>query len=117
LELGVIEDYHFGQIQVEGKRYGGDIKIIAGRVVSDWWRKESHGLDVEDVDDILSAAPETLVVGMGLPGNMKVRSALRKILAETGVKLIEEPTEHAIHTFNDLYRAGRKVAGAFHLTC
>ncbi len=113
----MIDDYHFGRIQVDGKSYDGDIKIIAGRVVSDWWRKESHVLDVEDVEDILAAGPEALVVGMGRPGNMKVRSVLRKLLAETGVKLIEEPTASAIGAFNDLFRAGRNVAGAFHLTC
>jgi hypothetical protein len=113
----VIDRYHFGRIEVDGKVYDGDIKIIAGRVVSDWWRREGHVLDVEDIEDVLSAGPEILVVGMGRPGNMRVRSSLKTLLAEMGVELVEEPTESAVKTFNDLWKAGRSVAGAFHLTC
>ncbi|MFZ2447539.1 MAG: MTH938/NDUFAF3 family protein [Syntrophobacteraceae bacterium] len=113
----MIDDYHFGQIRVGGKSYNGDIKIVSGEVISGWWRKEGHALDISDIEDILSTGPETLVVGMGDPGYMKVRDALRGRLARMGVVLIEEPTARAVRTFNDLFASGRKVAGAFHLTC
>lgn len=113
----MIEDYRFGTIQVNGKRYDGDIKIVSGEVVSDWWRKEGHAVDFSDIEDILAARPETLVVGMGEPGNMRVREALRKHIAEVGITLIEEPTARAVETFNELSGPGRRVAGAFHLTC
>ncbi len=113
----MIESYHFGQIQVDGKRYNSDVKIVSGEVISDWWRREGHVLDIGDVDDILSTGPETLVVGMGDPGNMRVKDTLRRHLEQLGVILIEEPTARAVRTFNDLSGSGRKVAGAFHLTC
>jgi len=109
--------YRFGEIEVDGKRYTGDIKIIDCSVISGWWRAEGHHLASSDIEDILSETPEILVVGMGLPGNMKVREELRERLAEDGICLIDEPTTQAVATFNRLKKSGKKVAGAFHLTC
>ncbi|MGA2403547.1 MAG: MTH938/NDUFAF3 family protein [Syntrophobacteraceae bacterium] len=115
--MAAIGNYQFGEIEVDGKRYTGDIKIIAGSVISSWWRAEGHALAVSDIEDILFEAPEILVVGTGMPGRMKVRDELRERLAATGVSLIDEPTPRAVATFNRLNKSGKKVAGAFHLTC
>jgi len=112
-----IGNYRFGEIEVDGRRYRGDIKIVEGMVISDWWRAEGHELASCDVEDILSEAPEVLVVGKGMPGNMEVMDELRERLAATGISLIDEPTPRAVATFNRLKKKGRKVAGAFHLTC
>ncbi len=112
-----IGNYRFGEIEVDGKRYTGDIKVIDGSVVSGWWRSEGHELAVSDIEDILSENPEVLVVGMGLPGRMQVRDELRKRLEADGISLIDEPTPKAVGTFNRLKKSGKKVAGAFHLTC
>ncbi len=112
-----IQNYNFGNIEVDGKRYDGDIKILDGKVISDWWRKEGHVLDVSDIEDILAEAPEVLVVGTGLPGNMRVNAGLKKHLEDLGITLIEEPTKQAVEKFNKLSKSGKKTAGAFHLTC
>ena len=113
----MIEDYGFGRITVDGRRYEADIKIVAGKVVAGWWRKEGHSLDAGDIDDILAANPRVLVVGMGQPGRMQVSGDLRSILGERGIGLVEEPTAEAVLTFNRLFSEGKSVAGAFHLTC
>jgi hypothetical protein len=113
----MIEKYRFGEIQVNGRKYTGDIKIVSGEVLSGWWRREGHRLYISDIEDILSVGPEIIVVGMGEPGNMKVADELRKHLAGLGIILIEEATSQAAQTFNNLFRSGRNVAGAFHLTC
>ena len=115
--MAEISSYRFGEIQVDGKKYNGDIKITDGSVISNWWRAQGHELAVSDIEDILSEAPEILVVGMGLPGYMKVRDELRQHLAATGISLIDESTPEAVATFNRLKKSGKKVAGAFHLTC
>lgn len=115
--MAIIGNYKFGEIEVDGKVYTGDIKIVGGSVVSNWWRGEGHVLAIADIDDILAVAPRVLVVGMGLPGRMKVNEDLRERLNGMGTSLIEEPTAKAAATFNRLTKAGEKVAGAFHLTC
>ncbi len=112
-----IGQYRFGEIEVDGKRYTGDIKIIGASVISDWWRAQGHELASSDIDDILSESPEIIVVGMGLPGRMKVAEELRERLAAAGTSLIVEPTPKAVATFNRLNKSGKKVAGVFHLTC
>jgi len=113
----MIKDYQFGRMIVREKEHHSDLKIIGEEVIPSWWRKEGHVVDVEDVDDILAANPEILVVGMGDPGRMQVSDSLRSALASTHIQLIEEPTAEAAAIFNRLSKSGRKVAGAFHLTC
>ena len=113
----MIEDYRFGGITINSKHYQADVKIIGNRVVSDWWRQQGHVLDAFDVDDILSSQPEYLVVGRGSPGNMAVAENLRETLVAVGIELIDETTSRAVKTFNRLRAEGKRVAGAFHLTC
>ena len=113
----MIEDYQFGSMKIGGKRYRNDLKIVGGRVISDWWRREGHSVEEADVDDILAARPGILVVGMGDPGRMQVNNSLRSALAGAGIRLVEEPTAMALRTFNRLSKEGKNVAGAFHLTC
>ncbi|MGD8628620.1 MAG: MTH938/NDUFAF3 family protein, partial [bacterium] len=67
-----IEAYRFGSISIDGTAYESDLKIIEGRVVPGWWRKEGHNLLLVDIEDILEAGPEVLIVGQGDPGLMKV---------------------------------------------
>ena len=38
-----------------GLHFCGDLKIIGGKIVENWWRKEGHHVDVGDVTDILAA--------------------------------------------------------------
>ena len=113
----MIEAYHFGSITLDSRRYQADIKIVDGRVVSEWWRQQAHVLNVFDVGDILAAAPEILIVGIGQPGMMRVAETLRATLATRGIELAEEPTAKAVQSFNRLCLEGKRVAAAFHLTC
>jgi len=113
----MIEDYQFGTMTVMGRQHSQDLKIVEGEIIERWWRKEGHGVLPEDVDDILLAKPEFLVVGMGQPGRMLVTPELRRALEDARIHLIELPTAQAVDSFNELIRKGRRVAGAFHLTC
>lgn len=112
----MIEDYHFGSISVDGRRYTGDIKIIDGRVIPDWWRVDGHRLAVADIEDILEARPDVLVVGKGDPGLMEVLPETEKRLEELDILLIAKPTAEAVKTYNGLL-GRRRVAFAAHLTC
>ncbi len=112
-----IDDYHFGEMVISGKVYRSDLKIINGEVLPNWWRKEGHRLALEDIADVIQAQPEVLVVGTGAYGVMKVPEAVKKALEEKGIKLEAYPTAKAAARFNELFAAGKRVAGAFHLTC
>jgi hypothetical protein len=114
-----IEAFDFGTITVDGRTFTDDIKIVRGAVVADWWRIQGHKLQSADIDDILQARPDVLVVGTGDPGMMTVSGEVRRHLADLGIELIEQPTRRACEKFNDLVAAGdpARVAFAAHLTC
>ena len=113
----MIEQYTFGNVVVNGVSFNNDIKIIQGNVVSEWWRKSGHFVEVDDIQDILKSKPDILVMGKGQPGQMKSTDALRKFLAKNNIELIEEKTYEAVETFNRLFKEGKNVAAGFHLSC
>ena len=113
----MITDFSFGRIVANGQTYTNDIKIVRDTLVPDWWRKNGHRVEIEDVQDALDTELEVLVIGKGQPGYMQAAHTLRQHLAERNITLIEAPTARAIETFNRLYKEGKKVCGGFHVGC
>lgn len=104
-------------MEIGGKRYGQDLKIIRGQVKDGWWRSRGHHLDLGDIEDIVSARPEILVIGTGYAENMRVPKSLRSGLSDRGIQVVAKATQNAVEDFNRLWEEGKSVAGAFHLTC
>ena len=114
----MIQKYREGSyMKIGDTRYHNDLKIIEGRVKRRWWRDRGHRLQTGDLDDILVAKPEVIVIGTGYAGNMRVPEAVRSTIESNNIDLITEKTAEATQTFNRLNAEGRNVAGAFHLTC
>jgi len=67
-----INNYDFGRIVVDKKEYNRDLIVFADKVIPNWWRKEGHSLDVEDLKEVLRFNPEVIVVGTGFCGIMEV---------------------------------------------
>jgi hypothetical protein len=111
-----VDSYEFGHIVIDGASYRQDLLIWPGRVKSNWWRAESHLLQIGDVAEALDAGPQTLVVGTGQPGRMEVDKALAAYLEDLGIELVVRPTREACLAINQM--AGkRRWAAALHLTC
>ena len=114
----MIDKYESGRlIQINGKAFHHDVKIIGSEVKSNWWRKQGHRLDATDIEDILAFRPEVRVIGTGFAEQMKVPSSTRAMISNSGIRIETQNTNHAVQIFNRLHKEGRKVAGAFHLTC
>jgi len=115
----MIDSYDFGVMVINGKRYTSDVIVFPERVMSGWWRREGHRIYVEDLKEVFSRKPplEVLVIGTGYSGLVKIMPEVNEALKERGIKLIAQPTGEAYKTFNELLKAGKAVAGAFHLTC
>jgi len=113
----MIEKYSFGKIVVNGVAYMNDIKIVQGRVVSDWWRKKGHSVGIEDIQDISESKPSVLVIGKGKPGMMKSSRSLRRYLKMNEIELIEEKTSIAITIYNSLLQQEKEVCAGFHISC
>ncbi|MCP8310820.1 MAG: Mth938-like domain-containing protein [Candidatus Methylarchaceae archaeon HK01B] len=115
----MIDSYKFGVIVINGRAYTSDVIIFPEKVLDSWWRKEGHRLYVEDLKEVFKAEskPEVLVVGTGYSGFMKISEKVLDELRSRRIKMIAQPTKQACQTFNELFKSGRKVIAAFHLTC
>ena len=111
-----IDSYRFGHIVIDGQPYDGDVIILPGGVRAGWWRREGHLLHPEDLEPVVDAAPELLVVGQGASGRMRVAPETSQALEAEGIEFVVLPTERACETYNRL-RKERQVAAALHLTC
>ena len=113
----MIEKSDFGSIQIDGQTYNTDIIIYPdGRIADNWWRRHGHRLSFEDIESLVSADPEVIVIGTGVYGRMLPEAGLEKTLTERGIELVLGATAEAVSHFNRL-QSSRKVGAGFHLTC
>jgi len=96
--------------------YHSDLIIFPNRIISNWWRKEGHNLQMEDLQEVLSFKPEVLVIGTGKFGLVKVDNNVVNTINEREIKLIIEKTSKAVEKYNAIFEEVSTVA-AFHLTC
>ena len=113
----MIENYDFGKILIDGKKYNSDIIIFKDHVYDSWWRKEGHNLCIDDIKEIINKKPDVLIIGTGYFGLMKVSKELIDSIKFSGIKqVIIKKTGDACTEYNKLYEKNNLVA-AFHLTC
>jgi hypothetical protein len=111
-----IESFRFGHIVIDGQTHNKDVIILPDLVIGGWWRREGHALHPDDLQTVLQAAPQTLVVGQGTDGMMRVSPGTLQALQAAGIELIAQPTDQACQTYNRM-RKEKIVAAALHLTC
>ncbi|MCK4328483.1 Mth938-like domain-containing protein [candidate division WOR-3 bacterium] len=111
----MIDSYEFGHIVIDGESYSNDVIILPDRIITHWWRKEGHRLAIEDLKDIFEENIDTLIVGTGAYGVMKVDEETKRELEKRGIKLIIAPTEDAVKIYNN--STSDKTAACLHLTC
>ncbi len=116
--MSIISSYSFGNIEVNGAHFDSDILILPdGSVESKWWRKNGHELCLDDISKLLETKPDTLVVGTGADGMMKVLVEVEDELGVRGIRLIVEKTIDAVREYNELVAKDSSCAAALHLTC
>jgi hypothetical protein len=112
-----IEAYDFGTITIDGRIIQNDVVIYPDRV-TDWWRKQGHLVQVEDLEKILAAGPAVLVIGTGFYDTMRISREAERLCSERAVELITRPTPDAWKLYNELNAEdGKTVIAALHLTC
>jgi hypothetical protein len=112
-----IENVAFGRLTIGETTYTSDLCIYPdGRVVDGWWRRQGHGLCVEDIADLVAQEPGTIVIGTGVNGRLRPEADLAARLRRQGIELLDAPNAEAAALFNRLWGRCRLAAG-FHLTC
>ncbi len=112
----VIEGYRFGEICINGTWYRHDVKILGETIIPDWWRDQGHYLQLSDLPE-LQEKPEAVVIGTGKYGRMAVAPEVKQQLERLNVPFVIAVTEEAVQQFNAWTHQGKRVLGAFHLTC
>lgn len=112
-----ISEYKFGKIVIENKTYTSDVIISPEQVIDSWQRKQGHNLDITDLDDIVNAKPDVLIIGTGYYGRMWVPDETRRYLGEQGIKVRQAKTGDAVSEFNALQKECARIVAALHLTC
>ena len=113
----MIESYNFGKIIINGKIYNSDLIIFKDRINDSWWRKEGHNLCIDDIKEIIDKKPDTLIIGTGNFGLMKVPEELIEHIKSSGIKqVIVKKTGDACNEYNKLCKK-KNIVAAFHLTC
>ena len=112
-----VDEYEFGRIVIDGKRYESDL-IVSGGCVSKRRKGNSKKLKARFGHTPLSEHEElpwncsTLVVGTGLYGGMPITDGVREEAERRGVSLLEMPTTQALQHLND-----QDTCLVLHLTC
>jgi hypothetical protein len=117
--FSLIDSYDFGSIVINGKRYTSDVMVFPEHVIDGWWRRVGHELHIEDLKEVINLEPKprVLVVGTGYYGCVKISAEVEEFLKIYGIELVAQPTMEACRKFNEILRSGKRVVGAFHLTC
>jgi hypothetical protein len=113
----MIEHYSFGRMTINGREFTDDVLICRGILISPWWRKKGHVVQVKDLEPILDQKPEVIILGQGQPGQMKAAQELQDHLQAMGIELIQKPTQEAVKEFHSRLERDEHVCGGFHLTC
>ena len=113
----MIESYNFGKIIINSEEYHSDIIIYKNSIDDKWWRKEGHNLCIDDIKEIIDEKPDTLIIGTGCYGLMKVPEELIEHIKSSGIKqVIVKKTGDASDEYNKLCKK-KNIVAAFHLTC
>jgi hypothetical protein len=110
-----IEGYEFGRVLVDGREHHRDLIVLPGRVVADWWRRDGHGLVLEDLDEVLDELPARLVIGTGAYGRLEPNPETLDALRRRGIEVDALPTGDAVRLYSELEPT--RAAAALHLTC
>jgi hypothetical protein len=112
----MIESYSFGTVVIAGATYTSDVIVFPDHVLPNWWRREGHLLQLDDLAEALAVRPEVLIVGTGAHQRVQIAPAVIAHTRDAGIQLLAFDTRTACRTFNELL-AQRHPVAALHLTC
>lgn len=119
-----IEHIKWGEITVDdnGKRivYQGDAKLWPhGSKKWDWGKTGTHhnpGIQIADIQELMDKT-DIIILTRGMDLVLQVPQETIDYAKKLGKQVYVGQTEQMVSTYNELVKAGKKVAGVFHSTC
>ena len=116
-----VDNLKFGSIVVGGKEYQRDILIFPDGSIEE--RKGGfgmfgdHAITKMEIEKLVEANPDTVVVGTGTSGVASLVSDARAYAQQSKAELLSLSAFEAIERFNKLVDEGKRVAALIHITC
>jgi|SRR3989338_9669333 len=107
-----IHEYKLGSFIIDNRQFIGNIKIFENKIRY-WERPENQNLSIKDIQELIDSDPESIVVGTGAAGILKVPDSIKQTLASKGISCIVGKTQDMVKTFNELFKEKKKVTAIF----
>jgi hypothetical protein len=116
-----VGDNAWGHIEVVGFGRFRDVKVWPGGA-GEWdWNEtgtqHDPGIQPADVEELLTFAPDVVVLSRGRELRLKTRAETIDLLGQRRIEIVQAGTSEAIAQYNDLAESGRRVAALLHSTC
>ena len=119
--MAKVDSFRFGSIEVGGKRYGCDVLLFPDGSVKErrggFGKFGSHTIRREEIDELVKANPEALIVGTGTNDKARVDPQVEACAGEANIHLLVAPSPQAINQLNQLIDEGKRVSALIHITC
>ena len=109
-----INSFRFGSLIIDRKKYENDMIIYWDGEMNP--RESSHTFSKSELIDLLLKGPETIIVGTGTAGLVKIEKDAENFAKLKNIELIVKKTPEAIEEFNRLSK-DKKVIAVIHVTC
>ncbi len=110
-----IDSTSFGEVVVDGKTYYSDVTV--------WWdgkvefRNKLHVFSMKEFTKIMEKGPESIVLGTGQHGVVKVPDEVTEAAEEKKIDLFIDTSPKAVQIFNSFVTEGKRVVAVIHSTC
>ncbi len=121
IKIAKVDDFQFGSIVISGKQYGHDVLLFPDGMVTQrkggFWKFGSHTVKKAEIDELVKANPEVVVVGTGTSGKARLATDAKSCAKAAKVELIVLPSHEAVERLNRLVDEGKQVSALIHITC
>lgn len=116
-----IKTVGWGHMEIETLGSGKDFKLWPGGGRSWDWQEtgteHSPGIQVADVEELVSHSPEVVVLTRGVFSRLKVPEETVTFLEKQNIETIVTDTKRGVQIYNDHVERDIPVGGLFHSTC
>jgi len=113
----MIDNFGFGWIVIDGRKYTSDLIIYPdGSIVDSWRRMSGHRLSWVDISELIENKPDVIIAGTGVHGLVRPEKELESMLSKKGMAFMAMSNQKAVEHFNEL-SLKKRIGACFHLTC
>ncbi|MBT8333137.1 MAG: hypothetical protein HKP41_06480 [Desulfobacterales bacterium] len=116
-----IQSLQWGSMEIEGIGSGKDFKLWPGGGRPWNWSESgtahSPGIQVSDVEELVSSGCNVVVLTRGMLSRLKVPGKTLEYLKNNDIEAIVSDTKEGVKIYNEYAGRNIPVGGLFHSTC